>query len=324
MRKQNLREQWLIAALSILALGTTGVPLRAQSSKAETQSIPDWQVVAGKRLEFEVATVKPNPSDEDAKVNFVLGPGDVYAKTGGRFLATNVSLLDYIRFAYKLTDGQTQIMQANAPQWLAAKRFDIEAKSESSNPTKDQMRLMMQSLLAERFKLAVHAETRQLPVLVLVLAKPGKLGQQLKPHSPEDNSCSNIATPAEQKPEVSSAPQTPSVCGGLVSASVPDAPGHIRIVGRNIPIALIAAHLGEMGQFNRPILDRTDLKGTFDFALEWGADPIPGSTGPPDHDAMGTSLQEALLDQLGLKLERQQGPVEVLLIDHIDEQPTAN
>jgi hypothetical protein len=159
-------------------IGALNAPLKAQATTQQPLSsgMPDWQVAAGKKLAFEVATIKPNPSEDPPKVNFTLGPGDTYAKTGGRFLASNISLLDYIRFAYKLTDGQIEILQANAPKWMATTRFDIEAKSEIPDPTKDQMRLMMQSLLAERFKLVLHTETRQLPVLALVLAKPGKLG----------------------------------------------------------------------------------------------------------------------------------------------------
>ena len=286
--------------------------------------MPDWQVAAGKKLAFEVATIKPNPSDDPPKVNFTLGPGNTYAKTGARFLASNISLLDYIRFAYKLTDGQIEILQANAPKWVATRRFDMEAKSEIPDPTKGQMRLMMQSQLTERFKLVLHTETRQLPVLALVLAKPGKLGPQLWLHPAEDDTCSNVvaSTDHQSGPETPSA--VPTVCGGLVSVGVPSAPSHVRIGGRKVPLALLAAHLGEMGQFDRPILDRTGLSGTFDFALEWGPDPASGSAAPEDHDDRQTNLEEALRDQLGLKLERQRAPMDVLLIDHVDPQPAEN
>ena len=116
----------------------------------------------------------------------------------------------------------------------------------------------------------------------------------------------------------------PTVCGGLVRVGVPSAPSHVRIGGRKVPLALLAAHLGEMGQFDRPILDRTGLNGTFDFVLEWGPDPASGSGAPEDHDDRQTNLGEALRDQLGLKLERQRAPMEVLLIDHVDQQPAEN
>jgi uncharacterized protein (TIGR03435 family) len=274
------------------------------------------------KLAFEVATVKLNVSDDDPKVNFTLGPGDTYAKTGGRFITSNISLLDYIRFAYKLTDGQVQILQAEAPKWIATRRFDIDAKSEMPDPTKNQMRVMMQTLLAERFELKVRTETRQLPVLALVLAKPGRLGPELRPHPPEDSTCSNIVPRTDRNP--APAPAIPAVCGGLVTMGVPSAPSHVRIGGRNVPLALLAAHLGEIGRFDRPVLDETGLKGTFDLVLEWGPDSASGATAPQDHDDGQTMLQEALQDQLGLKLERQKAPVEVLLIDHVDQQPREN
>ena len=112
----------------------------------------------------------------------------------------------------------------------------------------------------------------------------------------------------------------PKVCGGLVSAGVPSAPSHVRITGRKVSLSLLAAHLGEMGQFDRPILDRTDLKGTFDLALEWGPDPASGGD-PGDRQI---NLLEALRDQLGLKLLRQTSSLNVLLIEHVDQQPTEN
>jgi uncharacterized protein (TIGR03435 family) len=325
LRKPVLTALGMRIILGLVFFGAADAPLGAQTTTNTSQpfAVPAWQVAAGEKLSFEVATIRPNTSDESPKVNFTLGPGDVYAVTGGRFLASNISLLDYIRFAYKLTDGQTQILQTNAPTWVATKRFDIQAKSESPNPTKDQMRLMMQSLLADRFKLVVHTEMRHLPVLALVLAKQGKLGPQLRPHPLDDDTCSNVVARTDQRFETLPGREVATVCGGLVSAGVPSAPSHVRIVGRKVSMALIAAHLGEMGRFDRPVLDRTGLGETFDFVLEWGSDPAPDSTTPIDHDAPGTNLQEALQDQLGLKLERQKGPVEVLLVDHVD-QPTEN
>jgi uncharacterized protein (TIGR03435 family) len=305
-------------------MGGPIAPLKARGIVQGPVSMPDWQVRAGKKLGFEVATIRPNASDDSPKVNFTLGPGDSYTQTGGRFLASNISLLDYIRFAYKLTDGQIEILQASAPKWISTARFDIEAKSELPNPTKDQMRLMMQSLLGERFKLVVHTETRQLPVLALVLAKPGKLGPQLLPHPAGDDTCSNVAASTNDPSGPDTAPAVPTVCGSLMSVGVPSAPSHVRIGGRKVPLALLAAHLGEMGQFDRPIVDRTGLRGTFDFALEWGPDPSPDPAVPEGHEDRQAYLQEALRDQLGLKLERLKAPMDVVIIDHVDQQPTEN
>ena len=332
LERQSALSTLLLASLCIAVLarpifmGALNAPRKAQAATQQPLpgSMPDWQLAAGKKLTFEVATIKPNPSDDPPKVNFTLGPGDTYAKTGGRFRASNIGLLDYIRFAYKLTDGQIEILQANAPRWITTTRFDIEARSQMPDPTKDQMRLMMQSLLAERFKLAVHTETRQVPVLALVQAKPGKLGPQLWPHPGEDVACSNVAANTDHPSEPETLPSVPTVCGGLVSVGVPTAPSRVRIGARKVPLMLLAAHLSEMGQFDRPIVDRTGLSGTFDFILEWGPDPASASAASPDQDDRQAYLQEALQDQLGLKLERRKAPVEVLLIDHVDQQPTEN
>ncbi|RXH58712.1 CHP03435 domain-containing protein [Granulicella sibirica] len=285
-----------------------------------SMEMPDWQTAAGKKLSFEVATVKPNRSDDSPEVNFTLGFGDRYADTGGRFLTKNISLLDYIRFAYKLTDGQVEILESNAPKWIGTERFDIQAKSDLPNPTKNQMRLMVQSLLADRFKLRVHTETRELPVLALVLVKPGALGPKLHPHPAADDKCSNVA-PVGQESGNGSTPEVPAVCGGLVSVGVPGAASRVRLGGRGVPLALLGAHLGEMGGFGRPIVDQTGLTGTFDLVVEWGAD---SAVEPRDENNRETYLQESLKDQLGLKLERRKASLAVLLVDSMDQQPADN
>jgi uncharacterized protein (TIGR03435 family) len=102
-----------------------------------------------------------------------LGPGDVYPPNGGVFSGTNVPLISYIYFAYKVTGSQFQLLLPHLPKWVLTDRFDIEARA-NGNPTKDQMRMMMQSLLADRFKLSMHYETQELPAFALVLANPEK------------------------------------------------------------------------------------------------------------------------------------------------------
>ena len=303
-----------IAIVAVWMIGTSGARPRAQAiaQQPATAELPGWQVAAGKKLAFEVATVKSNTSDDDPQVNFTLGPGNTYAKTGGRLRASNISLLDYLRFAYKLSDGQARIVQASAPGWIATKRFDIEAKAADPDATKDQMRLMVQSLLEERFGLKTHMETRQLPVLALVLARPGRMGPHLRQHPAGAEGCSNGAGP-----EVA---LVPALCGGLVSIGGASAPSHVRIGGRKVPLALLAEHLGEMAGFDRPVVDDTGLSGTFDLVLEWG--PDAGSAA--DQDDRQTNVEEALQDQLGLKLKRENAGVEVLVIDAVDPQPSAN
>ena len=126
-------------------------------------------------LSFDVASVKANKSDAQPNSNFPLGPGDVYSPNGGYFSATNFPLVTYIVFAYKIAGNQMQTLVPQLPGWVTTEKFDIQARVQG-NPGKDEMRMMMRTLLAERFKLAVRMETRQAPVLAWVLLKPGTNG----------------------------------------------------------------------------------------------------------------------------------------------------
>lgn len=271
--------------------------------------------------EFDVASVKPNKSNDEPQSNFPLGPGDVYVPSGGYFSATNYSLFSYILFAYKITGHQMDALQSQLPGWVLTDRFDIQARVKG-NPTKDQMRLMMQSLLADRFKLAAHHETRQVPAYGLRLLKPGKTGPQLQPH-PSGAACS--ATPpsaSDASPPLTAAGKFPALCGGIFNMP-PTAPGRWRIGARNVPLSVIATALGL--PLGRPALDQTGLRGNFDFALEWT--PETGDPMPPNADFQpdpsGPSLFGALKSQLGLKLEPQKSPVDVFVVDRI-EHPSAN
>jgi hypothetical protein len=161
-------------------------PLRAQTLNARSPSTqsasaptPDWEIAAGGKMAFDTVTVRQNttaPPNAPRSATFPLGPGDVYISRGGFFGARNFPLYLYIFFAYKVTDNQEQFLDEQLPKWAFTDRFDIEARKEG-NPTKDQMRLMMRSLLADRFRLAAHHEIRQLPVYALLVDQPGKLGR---------------------------------------------------------------------------------------------------------------------------------------------------
>src|SRR5260370_1020942 len=119
---------------------------------AQTPSVPPWQTAAGGKMAFGVASVRPSPPTFSPP-SFPLDPAHAYRPTGGRFKA-DFPLTVYIQFAYKyrFAPEQMQAMLAHLPKWVASDRFTIEARG-PANATKDQMRLMMQSLLAERFKL---------------------------------------------------------------------------------------------------------------------------------------------------------------------------
>jgi uncharacterized protein (TIGR03435 family) len=264
------------------------------------------------KLEFEVASVKPNKSDAPPRANNPLGPGNVYSPYGGFFRATNFPLYTYILFAYKIMGNQEQFLRPQMPAWVMTERFDIQARAEG-NPDKDQMRLMMRSLLADRFKLGIHFENRQVPVFALVLSKAGQTGPTLRPH-PDDSPCSTVPDPSQNLV----AGPFPALCGGLFPLP-PGAPGRQRFGARNMTMGFIANQVSAMGQLERPVIDRTGLGGTFDFALEL----VPDSRADPQPDASGPTFLEALKDQLGIKLESQKGPAEVIIFDRV-EHPSEN
>ena len=303
-----------ISAFAALLL--CGVALDAQAPKAAP-------------ISFDVISVKPNNSDNPAaRANFPLGPGDVYVTNGGHFTATDFPLLTYINFAYKLQGNEMEAVASQLPGWAAMDRFDILAQTDGdpAKDTKDQMRLMMRSLLAERFKLATHYETRQVPVFAVVLAKAGKTGSQIRQHvdaEPCTVVYSAASTPAPTQPPAI-AGGYPTQCGGLLLLPS-TTPGRLRAGARNVTMGFIANQITAMGGLGRVAVDQTGLSGTFDFWIEWvpeihGSVPV-GSDFQPD--PTGPSFMEALRDQLGLKLDSQKGPAEFLIIDHV-EHPSEN
>ena len=138
------------------------------------------------KMSFDVASIRQSKPGTFTPPNFALDGGDSYAPfpdPGGQFLA-DFPLSVYIQFAYKLpaSPERTEAMLARLPKWVATDHFEIHAKADGK-PTKDQMRLMLQSLLADRFKLAAHFETQDTPVLALLLDKKGKTGPSLRSHA---------------------------------------------------------------------------------------------------------------------------------------------
>jgi uncharacterized protein (TIGR03435 family) len=321
------------AALTVLLVSgaLTAPRLRAQAAgqppAMQTTATPQWQIDAGGKMSFDVTSGKPDMAEpgQNVNTNVPFRRDNVNSPTGGLFSATNFSLPSYILFAYGLTEPEMHVVQSQLPKWANTNRYDIEARA-AGNPTRDQMRLMMQALLADRFKLALHRETHQVPVFALVLDKPGKLGPQLRRHldSPPCPSVPAAPGPASPGPAKTVAGGFPEDCGRSTLLQ-PSAPGRIRTGARAYPLATFASgmNVGATG-IDRPVLDRTGLIGTVDFVIEFtlpisGPQP-PGSFQP---DPTGPTFIEALKDQLGLKLESQTAPVDVLVIDHVEE-PSPN
>ena len=256
-------------------------------------------------------------------VNPVLGDSPV--STGGVYSARNISLIQFISFAYNLTQVQLQSVVSQVP-WTAEDRFDIEARAEG-DPDKAHYRLMMQSLLADRFKLSAHRETRMVPIYALVLAKRGQLGPQLRLHNPDDPVCASPPSKSESSalhgPPQAGADGFSLTCGDSMRMKA-SAAGRMKLAGRGITMARFAAIETGVGEVDRPMVDETGIKGTVDYTLEWGKAYRGNGLTPdiqPDPDA--PTFQEALKEQLGIKMVSKKGPQELFLIDHL-QQPSAN
>ena len=256
---------------------------------------------------YEVASIKPDKSGTDLTMLRTTPVG---------FNATNVPLKMLIQHAYGVEDNQI----LGAPSWLGSARYDIEAKVSSSetdalhNLGPDQRRLMLQPLLADRFQLKVHTEVRELPVLALVVAKGGPKLHEAKPGDTYPNGIKGFDGEAGGP--------------GLMHMG----PGQLTAQG--LPMSSVAQLLSQ--QLGRTVHDKTGLTGKYDFTLQWtpevGGSPMmkgpdagqQGPGGPPSPtDNGGPSIFTAIQEQLGLKLESQKGPVEVLIIDHV-ETPSEN
>jgi uncharacterized protein (TIGR03435 family) len=274
---------------------------------------------------FEVASVKSNRTEALATTLFPLGPGDAYAANGGRFRATNQPLIAYLRFAYRLGQGRLR----EVPKWVYNERFDIEARADGE-PTKNQMRSMMRSLLKDRFKLVVHTEQQTQNIFDLELSRPGRTGPQLRAHQTDETCVSSIEPqfttpsapqPALRSPSIFQLPTLPCGSIGFITIGGGD---RARIVGNGEPMDRIAEALTSPPTgIDRHIRDRTGLSGTFDVSLEWSVVSDTVQAPITLQDDMPPRFLEALKTQLGLRLRSTKGPVDILVVDHI-ERPSEN
>jgi uncharacterized protein (TIGR03435 family) len=294
--------------------------------------------VAGK-LEFDVISIRENKtgrdgSGDDPRVNVPDGPDDTFRDTGGVYSAVNMPLNRFIAFAYKITTSQRAAFRASLPEWALAEGFNIQARTDRPHVTKDEMRLMMQALLADRFKLTIHREMRDVPVYAVVLVKPGKLGPQLRLHAASDP-CPKVAPPLERAgpdapppPPRTMADGFPAICGAYDRVE-PKVPGRRREGSRDMPLATMVAAFSGLGNLGRPAIDQTGIQGNVDWVIEFvqetpGVEYAEGAAGQELQAAVdGPRFQDALKDQLGLKLVAQKAPVEFVLLHHV-ERPSAN
>jgi uncharacterized protein (TIGR03435 family) len=258
---------------------------------------------------FEVASVKP--SNPDAAV-----PGGM--PVGGRFTVSNRTLREMVLMAYDLPDARLD----GGPDWQTSRRFDIQARARDPVAGMTAMLPMLKTLLADRFKLKVHTERREMPIYALVVARDdGQLGPNITRSAAD---CSN----AEQELAEASARAGPGGVAALIQK------------GQGLPCAIMpvpargaggmtmranGASMAGLASFLTPwagrmVLDRTGLRGLYDWEMTFrvGGGPQtaqqPGSTLPPATPPP-PPVMIALQEQLGLKLESTRGPIEILVID---------
>lgn len=268
---------------ALVAVATAGATLIGQQAPAPA---------------FEVATVKRMQPGDSRQ------PGIQPLQPGGLWRAVGLTLREFVRLAYGNPVALLKSQIVGGPAWVDADRFEIVAKvpdavllDDPSHPVS----MMLRGLLEERFKLALHRETRQLPVFEMVLA---------------------AGTP-QMNPRFR---RTTTECVSFMarSASVAGPGCGFRrfdggLAGSGITMAVLAGVLSQQPEIDRVVIDRTSLAGEFDLNLEYQ----PFATATDTSGAAGPSLFTALQEQLGLKLQSTRGPVEVRVIDHA-EQPVTN
>ena len=240
-----------------------------------------------KGQEFEAASIKPSAPMEMGRIRV-----GIEMLPGGRISMSGVTVKNLIQQAYGVRDFQI----VGGPSWMGSERYDITAKPEGA-ATQEQVKVMTQALLADRFKLQFHRETKELPTYALVVAKGGPKMKQSE------------------------------AAGG----SGEGRGGQMRMMGRGhfeaqgIPVSGLVNQISNA--LGRSVIDKTELQGDYDFKLDWTPDENApgmmrapgGDAAPPPSDASGVSIFTALQDQLGLKLESTKGPVEILVIDRAEK-----
>jgi uncharacterized protein (TIGR03435 family) len=284
----------------------TGLAVRGAAQGAGPQAAAP-QAGAEPLPAFEVASVRVNTT---AQMNRLFRP-----QPGGRFEATNMRLRDLVQFAYQVRNFQIE----GGPDWMDTTSFDIVAKApgEVTAPmpggAPSPYALMMRSLLADRFKLVVHQETKEVPIYVLALARAdGRLGPELAPSTTD---CAALVKAA------AGGVPPPAIQGDRIQCGLRIGPGRMDMGG--FSFAEFANGLSMLLQ--RTVVNRTGLSGNYDAKIIFSPEqlpglpmPPPGTPGVPPLDPNAPSIFTAVQEQLGLKLDSSRGPVPLLVIDRAE------
>ncbi len=271
---------------------------------------------------FEVASIKPsNPNPTGP-----LGATPMILPALGRLTAQNVTLRILIMGAYQKQPYEI----IGGPPWWNSAKFDINARAEDASGSTDQILGMLQTLLAERFKLKMHTETREVPVYHLVLARgDGKLGQKM---TPSTDNCPDFKAQQQAQLEAIAKGGLTALAAGMKPgtpcsiAPMPSTPGSIGMKASGQAVSTLTLLLTQL--VGRPVIDKTGLTGLYDFDLTIDLQTLAriyadlGVNLPlPPNLPEGPSLMTLLQEDLGLKLESERGPGDVLVVDSA-EMPT--
>jgi uncharacterized protein (TIGR03435 family) len=276
----------------------------------------DARAQASAGPEFEAASLKPSaPTDGRAyTVGCSGGPG---TKDPALYRCENISIANWVMTAYKIN-----YFQFSGPDWMQNTRFDLQAKL-PEGATKDQLSLMVQSLLADRFKLVVHHESREVTRYELVVAKNGP---KFKEAAPKEEASSDAQRPGAFVPPALGKDGYPEFRPGRPGMAIYKG-GKARMYEPEATMERLAGLLA--GQLAKPVADLTGLKGKYDISLYWNSDTTfrlaaPGATASTTEIDSGPTLMQALQDQLGLRLESKKGPVDFVVVDHAEKVPSEN
>ena len=278
---------------------------------APVRTVADWQsqTAEDKTSVFEVASVKANPTRTDSR-GIRIQPG--------RLTIAGLTVREIVAFAYNVPNPLRRSRISGGPRWIDFDRFDIAAKANGGAST-DRLRLMVRSLLADRFHMLARNTTAEMPIYGLRLARnDGALGPRLRRTA--DIDCVRFfADRGGVSPPLPPDPKDVPTC--VIRAE----PGLIVARARTMRDLTTVAFARVVD--DRVVVDRTGLRGNYDVLLEWTPDPRPSASAadlppglpvPPPPTSGGPSIFTAIQEQLGLKLQSEKGLVEVLLIDRID------
>ncbi len=277
--------------------GVSAIVVSAMMVRLDAKTLALFaQAVSRPIATFEVASIKRVPPGDTRQ------PGIQPLQPGGLFRAVGLTLREFVRMAYGDPTALLVSQIVGGPPWADSERFEIVAKVPDASSLPDpvpQLGAMLRALLAERFRLTTHMDTRQLPVFDLVWATP------LRQRGPRLRLTTEPCVPITA---TRSAADATRLCG--VKRIGPGV-----LSGTGMTMTFLAGILSQRPEIDRVVRDRTDLSGTFDVDLEYGTFSTSAET------AGGVSLFAAMQEQLGLKLESTRGPVSVVVIDRA-ERPT--